>query len=185
MTPLEAPELAELYERTLGIIEERLLPAMTRANRAGELEALLRLLGVEDLLGDDGAVDLRPKRVLVLGNSEVKVQKLRSIVHHAGGSPSLFDFALGYSELKHYNFASLRGSDKYQAILVGPLPHSTPGKLDSSSAVAEMESHPDLYPPVYRLFDSTGLKITNNSFRRAVEELLAATQRINAHSSHL
>lgn len=166
-------------------MEERLLPAMGRANRTGELETLLRLLGVEDLIGDDGAVDLRPKRVLVLGDSEVKVQKLRSIVRHAGGDPSLFDFALGYGELKHYNFASLRGSDKYQAVLVGPLPHSTPGKLDASSAVAEMESHPDLYPPVYRLFDSTGLKITNNSFRRAVEELLASAHRSNACTSRL
>ena len=54
------------------------------------------------------------------------------------------------------------------------MPHSTPGKRDAGSAVAEMEAHPEIYPPVIELRDATGLKITNNSFARAVAGLCAA-----------
>ena len=53
------------------------------------------------------------------------------------------------------------------------MPHSTPGKRDASSAIAEMEAHPELYPPVVRLRDSSGPKITNNSFLRALETVKA------------
>lgn len=62
--------------------------------------------------------------------------------------PGELELALGYDELKHFNFAKLRNSFTYRAVLVGPMPHSTPGKRDASSAMAELEAHPDAYPPV-------------------------------------
>lgn len=51
------------------------------------------------------------------------------------------------------------------------MPHSTPGKKSASSAIAEMQSHPETYPPVVELRDSTGFKITNNSFAKGLSEL--------------
>lgn len=46
-------------------------------------------------------------------------------------------------------------------------------ELGASSAVAEMEAHPETYPPVIRVEDSNRLKITNNSFARALDALNA------------
>lgn len=173
MRPLSAYELEDLQQAMMERMEESLLPAISRANRTGELGNLLRLLGMDDLAGDGGTVDMHPARILVMGDSMVKESKLRSLARKHGFDPNLFDFALGYDQLKHYDFAKLRGTFTYRAILVGPMPHSTPGKRDASSAIAEMQSHPETYPPVVELRDSTGLKITNNSFARGLNELSA------------
>ncbi|MEI3376388.1 MAG: hypothetical protein V8R08_00860 [Coriobacteriales bacterium] len=150
-----------------------LLPAISLANRTGELGELLRLLGMSDLV-NGGDIVIRPSRVIVIGNSMIKEPKLRSIARRHGFDPDLFDFALEYNELKHYDFAKLRGTLTYRAVFAGPMPHSTSGNRGASSAIAEMKSHPELYPPVIELRDSNGLKITNNSFAHALG-ILATT----------
>ena len=99
--------------------------------------------------------------------------KLRSIARRHGIASDDLECALSYDELKHFNFAKLRNSYVYRVVLVGPIPHSTPGKRDASSTVAEMEAHPETYPPVIRVEDANGLKITNNSFARALDALNA------------
>lgn len=171
MTPLGAYELIELHGSMVEGIADALMPALSRANRTGELPKLLELLGMSGLLGDNDCLDIKPTKIAVLGASAVKEDKLRSIARRRGFDPKDFDFALGYNELKHYDFKKFRNSTSYRAVLVGPMPHSTPGKLDSSSAVEEMKNHPELYPPVMELCDSNGLKITNNGFGHALEEL--------------
>lgn len=173
MMSLSAYELEDLQQAMMERMEESLLPAISRANRTGELDELLCLLGMDDLAGDEGEVDMRPTRIVVLGDSMVKESKLRSLARKHGFDPNLFDFALGYDQLRHYDFAKLRGTFTYRAVLVGPMPHSTPGKRNASSAIAEMQSHPEIYPPVVELRDSSGLKITNNSFAKGLNELSA------------
>lgn len=154
-------------------MQDALLPALSVANRTGELGELLRLLGMSDLVDDEG-VGIQPTRIVVIGDSMVKESKLRSIARRRGFDPDLFEFVLGYNELKHYDFGKLRGTFTYRAVLTGPMPHSTPGRCDASSAIAEMEAHPESYPPVIQLRDSNGLKITNNSFAVALDELAAS-----------
>ncbi len=149
-----------------------LLPAISTANRTGELSELLRLLGMSDLLDEEG-VSIQPTRVVVIGDSMVKKVKLRSIARRRGYDPDMFEFVLGYNELEHYDFGKLRGTYTYRAVMAGPMPHSTPGKRDASSTIAEMEAHPETYPPVIQLRDSNGLKITNNSFAKALDKLAA------------
>lgn len=51
------------------------------------------------------------------------------------------------------------------------MPHGTPGNRDASSFIARVESQPEYYPPLIKLEDSAGLKITNNSFARALDIL--------------
>ncbi len=173
MTPLSTYELDDLHGAILERIEEELLPALSKANRTGELSQLIALLGMSDLLGTTGESEFKPTKVIVLGDSMVSEGKLRSKVRKRGLDSREFEFVLGYNELKHYNFDKLRNSFSYRAILVGPMPHSTPGKGGASSFIARVESQPDCYPPFIRLEDSTGLKITNNSFARALDLLLA------------
>lgn len=153
---------------------DALLPAISTANRTGELNELLRLLGMSDLIDDGGSMSIQPTRIVVIGDSMVKEAKLRSIARRRGFDPDMFEFVLGYNELKHYDFGKLRGTYTYRAVLAGPMPHSTPGKRDASSAIAEMKAHPELYPPVIELRDSNGLKITNNSFAHGLDSLDAA-----------
>lgn len=174
MIPLSAYELDELQQTVRERMDDALLPALTAANRTGELADLLRLLGMGDLVGEDGSADMRPKRVLVIGQTSLKPEKLRSIARKHGFDSNVFDFVLKY-EVEHFNFSKLRYSATYRAILTGPMPHSTQGKRDASSAIAEMEAHPEIYPPVIRMTDAHGLKITNNSFGDALEVLASIT----------
>ena len=173
MSALSIAELEDLRQAVAERLEDGLLPALALANRTGELEELLRLLGMSDLLGDDGRAEVRPTRILVLGQSMTSEGKLRAIAKRRGFQGRDLEFVLEYDALKHFNFGKLRGSVTYRAVLAGPMPHSTPGKRDASSAVAEMEAHPETYPPVIRLRDASGLKITNNSFARALDTLVS------------
>lgn len=68
MTLLLAYELEDLWLAIMDRLEESLLSAITLANRTGELDALLRLLGMSDLLGDAGNLDRRRGRILVMGD---------------------------------------------------------------------------------------------------------------------
>lgn len=174
MTVLSAYELDDLQQAMMERMADALLPAISTANRTGELNELLRLLGMSDLIDDGGSMSIQPTRIVVIGDSMVKEAKLRSIARRRGFDPDMFEFVLGYNELKHYDFGKLRGTYTYRAVLAGPMPHSTPGKRDASSAIAEMKAHPELYPPVIELRDSNGLKITNNSFAHGLDSLDAA-----------
>lgn len=171
MRTLSADELEDLRQAVAERIDDGLLPALALANRTGELGELLRLLGMADLIGDDGGTEIRPTKIIVLGQSATSEGKLRSIAKKRGLSGKDLEFVLEYGELKHFNFDKLRNSMTYRAVLAGPMPHSTPGKRDASSTVAMMEAHPETYPPVIRLTDANGLKITNNSFAVALDAI--------------
>lgn len=134
-------------------------------------ESLASCSASSGLVGDDGVARVVPTKVVAIGESVVREDKLRSIAKRHGISGRDIEFALGYERAKHYPFSNLRDSHTYRAVLVGPMPHSTSGKRDASSAIAEMENHPETHPPVIGMYDANGLKITNNSFAQALDEL--------------
>ena len=174
MACLTVQELSDLCDEMMGRMGIELLPAITKANREGELEDLLASLGMSDLLGDDAANGRDPflgGRVIVIGASAVKVDKLRSIARKKGYDPDRFEFQLDYSRLKHFNFGKIRGSMGYAAILAGPMPHKTPGAEEASSFIGRVENNPDDYPPLIKMQSGNDLKITNNSFKQALDQL--------------
>lgn len=59
----------------------------------------------------------------------------------------------------------------YVAILAGSMPHSTPGAKEASSFIVRVDAHSNEYPPLIKLEAGDDLKITNNSFKRALREL--------------
>ena len=170
MAPLEQAELFDLCDEILERMDKPgLMQAITRANRTGDLQDLLASLNMSGLLGEQKDDPLAfTSKVIVLGASEVKEDKLRSIIRKKGLDPNRFEFQLEYDHLKHFDFGKLRHSMGYAAILVGPMPHSTPGKLDSSSFSAEVKNNPGLYPPMHEMRSGDELKITNNSFKAAL-----------------
>lgn len=174
MAPLTMQELDDLSSAMLERMGQELLPALTRANRMGDLEALLETLGMSDLLEGGGEPNpLEIGKIIVLGGSKVPVDRLRKVAKNAGFDPDRFEFQTDYKRLQHFNFGKIRGSMGYIAIFAGPMPHSTPGSAEASSFIARVESNRNDYPELFKLGTPNELKITRNSFEDGLKRLEA------------
>lgn len=169
---LSCAELDDLEASILEQIPLRLTAALTKANRIGELEELIRLLGMEDLLNPaSGYETYRKGKILVIGDSAVSNDKLAAIATSLKFDKSRFEFELDYEQIVRYNFSDLQYNANYRVVMFGPVPHSCVGKAESSSIITEME-RADGYPRIIRLCGNQGLKITKTSFRSALEDLI-------------
>ena len=174
MSHLSIQELADLRDDMMLRMGGSLLPALTKANREDRLPELLADLGMEDLAEANGCLRKteRAGKILVMGDSTVKVDKLRSLARKKGFDLDRFEFQLDYDRLKHYDFGKLRGAMGYAAVLAGPMAHKTLGTERASSYIAQAEQHPDEYPILIKMGTANELKITNNSFKKALDRLL-------------
>ena len=144
-----------------------------KANREDNLDSLLAAMGMHDLIETQALPGDRNGKIVVLGASDVDENYLLITAGKLGIDKSRFEFCLDYDAIQKYNFRKLQYSDKYRLIMVGPMPHSSTGKADSSSAIAEMEKHQDLYPRIVRMGSGNGLKITKSNFRETLQRLHA------------
>lgn len=145
---------------------------ITLANRMGELEDLFEKWGLLDLIKDEPAYETRKNGIiLVIGDSEVKENYLNGIIKSLGLDKNRFEFCLGYERPKTYQYSKLQYNPNYRAIMFGPVPHSSSGKNDSSSVIAEMKSH-EGYPRVEVLSSNHALKITKSNFKNTLEKLI-------------
>ena len=87
---------------------------------------------------------------------------------------SRFEFCLEYSKAKKYEFQKLRYNPNYRVVIFGPVSHSSSGKNDSSSVIAEMEGN-EGYPRVVRLSSNKTLKITKSNLREGLQALINET----------
>ncbi len=167
--------MQELDDLSIAMMErmgKELLPALTRANRLGGLEELLSALGMSDLLdAESGQSPLEVGKIIVLGGSQVPVDKLRKTAEANGFDPDRFEFHTKYKRLQHFDFGKIRGTMGYVAIFAGPMPHKTPGAAEASSFIARVENNPNDYPVLFRLGKPGELKITKNSFKAGLERL--------------
>lgn len=164
MSVLGIEELDELMDE----IRIRVL----RANREGNLDQLLSALGMHSLIEEQPQIGSRDGKIVVLGASDVDEAHLLLTAGKIGVDKSRFEFCLDYDTIQKYNFRKLQYSDKYRLILVGPMPHSTSGKAESGSAIAEMEKHPEMYPRIVRMSAGGALKITKSGFKEVLESML-------------
>ena len=174
MSHLSIQELVDLRDDMMLRMGGSLLPALTKANREDRLPELLTDLGMEDLAEANGCLRKteRAGKIVVMGDSTVKVDKLRSIARKKGFDLDRFEFQLDYDRLRHYDFGKLRGSMGYAAVLAGPMANKTLGTERASSYIAQAEQHPDEYPILIKMGTANELKITNNSFKKALDRLL-------------
>ena len=163
---LSVDQMDELLEK----ITERMLVA----NRSGTLFDLLSQIGWSDLLSqnEDSFTNFKHGFIYVLGDSEVKENKLIGAAKDLGISRGRIKIFSEYAKLKHFDFRGLRYNSQCAAILVGPMPHSTPGTSDYGSAIEAMCAPGSGYPPVLRLRASNELKITKNAFIEGIKQLL-------------
>ena len=87
----------------------------------------------------------------MIGNSQVKERDLLGIVKNLGLDKDRFEFCLDYDAIETYNFKKLQWNINYRLVIVGPMPHSTTGKINSRSTISEMEKPDNGYPKVIRL----------------------------------
>ena len=167
---LDINELLELEELIRDNLEERLEEILIKLNQKGQLEDLLRLLGMSELLGVESEEISRDGKIIVIGQSEVEREKLAAVAKKIGIEKDRFEFYLNYEDAKTFDFKKTQWSDKYSYILVGQMPHSGYSKGDYSSVITALERE-DGYPPVVRM-GTNGLKITKSSFRSTLEYLL-------------
>ena len=75
-----------------------------------------------------------------------------------------------YDKITNLDFRKFRYSDKYAAIIVGPMPHSVKGKGDYSSGLEMLKNEPG-YPDVFECVTSEKLKVTRTSINKALQEV--------------
>ena len=152
-------------------IIEKVTGMLFLANRTGKLNDLLRKLGLTEFLKESVYETQKDGKIVVIGQSEVNVNKLQGVIKSLGLDKERFEFCLEYDAAKTYNYKKLQYSPKYRVVLFGPVPHSSTGKNESGSVIAEMTSK-EGYPRVVLLNYNNELKITKSGFRKALEMLL-------------
>ncbi len=169
---LSIEELAELEDRILSELPNRITEILTKINRSGELESFLKLLGMSDYLeAEEKFETYREGKIVVIGGTELKEEVLLSIGKQFGIDKKRFEFCLDYKDIQKYDFRKMQYAPQYRVILFGPAPHSGHGKGDSGSILAEIEKS-DVYPRVERLMSGQELKITKTSFREKLQQLV-------------
>lgn len=167
---LDINELLELEEELRAELDENLEQILVKLNRNEQLGELLTLLGLQELLGIEDEETIDDGIILVIGQSDVKSEKLSAVARDLGFDRDRFEFYLNYEDAKTFDFKKTQWSRKYSCILVGAMPHSGHAKGDYSSVITALESEAG-YPPVYRLGNG-GLNITKTSFRSTLQDLL-------------
>ena len=165
---LNTKQLDELFE----IIEQRL----SIANREGRLPLLLEQLGWLDIWreftsAEDHFHSYPTGKIVVLGGSEVKAEKLLGIAKELGFDKSRFEFCLDYEQAEKFNYAKMQYQSQYRLIIAGPVPHKTVGTGRYSSVLSAIRNEPG-YPHLEELRANQELKITKSNFKATLLELL-------------
>lgn len=155
-------------EEVIDVITQKII----LANRLGTLKNLLQQWGFDNLLNSDSVYETnKDGKIVVIGQTEVKLNVLEGIIKSLHLDKNRFEFCLDYNDSKTFNYKKLQYAPNYRVVMVGPIPHSSVGKNNSSSVIAEMKNK-EGYPRVETLNDSNELKITKSSFRTTLEKLI-------------
>lgn len=172
MNMLDIFELEQLEQEMLKELEDTLSSRLALLNRSGELEDLLRLLGLEKLLhSTSNNTRYKTGKIIIIGETKVKPEAFHAIGKSLGINKDRFELYLDYNDAKSFKFEKLQGNSEYALIMVGPMPHSGVSKGDSSGIITALEQKNNGYPPVVRL-GSNGLKITKSNFREGLQKAI-------------
>lgn len=158
-------ELAELEDILLDTFDKNpLMPILSCLNRMEQLDPLLQTLQIPFFTeSTSSSTNFSTGKILVFGESDIKPSNLKGLINSLELDFNRFEFHLKYEDIKSFNFQHLQYGTSYAAILIGPIPHSGKAKGDYGSIISALEQQ-DGYPPIIRLTDSNGLKITKKAF---------------------
>lgn len=138
-----------------------------QANAFNELDGLAEKYGLSSLLSDVipccDFFDRNRSKILVLAfalpNKDEWALRAKKAYPNTANRIEFVEYD------KSFNYETLRNTDKYSDIFVGPIPHKGVGIGDASSFLAAVDNNPGEYPKVHRMTDSNGtLKVSLNSF---------------------
>ena len=164
LTLLNINELEIILDKILSKVESEIVTA----NRCGYLDEVLKKYGLYE--EECFPCEKRIAKVLVIGQTSVSKDDLVKVIKKYGFKEDKFEFVLDYNDSKGYNLEHLRNNGKYSDVFVGPMPHSTKGMGDCSSIIAKIESNPSEYPKLGKMTNGNELKITKQSFEKALQE---------------
>jgi hypothetical protein len=168
---LDVDEMESLYKQVC----EKLREKMFLYNRDVDSNALLEYLkdiGMEDVLNITPHYETyKQGKIVIIGQSSVEKNIIYAIIKELGIDKSRVELCLDYDDAKTFNFKKLRYNPSYRVVLVGSMPHSTSGKVEHSSSIAEMEQE-EGYPRVVRLTANEKLKITKTNLKETLKNLL-------------
>ena len=167
---LSINELQALEQNLKMILQNNFSEILSRVNYSGRIVELLSVLGLENLLSYQKNSYNKQGKIVVIGQSNVKLNKLLAVAKELGFDKNRFEFCLDYNEAKTFPYRKIQYSPKYSVVLVGAMPHSVKDKGDFSSMITAMEEQ-EGYPPVIRI-GSNELKITKSNFERALKGLI-------------
>lgn len=168
---LDIVEIQELESVLRNELNEHLEQILIKLNHSGQLVDFLKLINMSSLLGDSYGNNVpQDGKIVVIGQSDTTKERLIAVTKKLGLDKNRFEFYLEYEDAKSFNFGKMQWSDKYSAVLVGPMPHSGTSKGDYGSVISAMEQQ-EGYPPVVRMGNDE-LKITKNSFEKALIMLI-------------
>lgn len=169
-----------LFEEVASYLNENLYKLLTEYNRKGSLKSFLTNIGF-DAPSDEDTINLQSYKyapplnsyVLVFGDYSVKQNDLRGIIKKLGLEHTKFEFK-EYKDTASFRFSELEYSQRYSAVLFGPIPHKTKEMGDCSSIIAKMESGKYAYPHCRRITDEAKkLKITKSAFEKVLQDLIS------------
>ncbi len=140
------------------------------ANRMEELDDLLKTWGLAEFVRQEEN-RYKSGKIVVISGSEIKEQILVAICKDFNIGKDRLEFCLDYDRAQKYDYWKLRHNPSYSVVLFGAVPHSTTGKGDSGSVIAELEKQ-NGYPPIVRLTTGNELKMTKTNFKNAIRQLL-------------
>lgn len=166
------PKVLEIEE--LEDLMDEIRTRVFKANRQGELDELLAVLGMDDLIEPEHTFDsYKDGKIVIIAGSEVKESHLRKIAEDLGIGKNRLEFCLDYTAAQKYDYHKLQYNSSYRVIMFGAVPHSSTGKGDSSSVISEMEKNQSAYPRVIRLWSNGTMKITKTNFKTELEKLIS------------
>lgn len=150
-------------------IYEKVIKEVSQAYQDNKLEEVLIKYGLQDKV-EYSYYDMNSAKILIVGDSAISKDLMITLARKCGIRENKLEFELDYTRLHNYNFGNLRNSLTYSDVLVGPLPHKVEGIEGFSSFLAMADANPKDFPKITRLESSNGLKITKESFKKALLE---------------
>ena len=111
------------------------------------------------------------KKILVLGNTDIKIEEMRAIGHHSYGfEKDDFEFITDYEKIKATG-RRVHGSNRFAAVIFGNCPHKVIGMGNYKSIIDEFKQREDCPISIDARNETGGLKITKQSFRNALSQI--------------
>ena len=166
----------EINEISCGITRDMIVNYLNALNVAGMVDTFLNNIGYkkEETTEDTEHVKINGRgKILVIGESQLKKDKLLMTAGKEGFDKDRFEFVTNYEDAKTYCFEKLQWNDNYAAVMFGPIPHKCATANNTSSIINRMSNEAG-FPPVVRITTTNDLKITKTSFINALRKLKPA-----------